>query len=123
MPLTILYTSQNSYAARKQMQMPSPLHDLSYPHIIPNSLSIHLVLRRSLLACLQLVQIPSANRQAALVLIHAFAEVVDVSRACTALCRCVDLLVLLRKVGVLGRVFGGRGRGAAAEPAAYCVAD
>jgi hypothetical protein len=84
----------------------------------------HLVLTRSLLARLELIQVPPANRQAPLVVIHALSELIDVVGACAALLRAhVDLGVLLREVGVLGRVGGGFGRGAAAEPAAYCVAD
>lgn len=95
-------------------------------HRIPISISIScrhpLVLRSSLLARLQLIQIPPADGQAALVLIHALAEVVDVRLAGAALVGSLALLVLLREVGVLGRGLGGRG-GAAAEEAADGVAD
>lgn len=93
----------------------SPPH-LHYP---PSTL----VLSRGRLARLELVQVPSADGQAALVLVHALAEVIDVSR--TRARRLLHLcrgLVLLGEVGVLGRGFGGRGR-AAAEPAADGVAD
>ena len=88
------------------------------------SLSL-LVVRSSLLASLELVQVPAADRQATLVLIHALAEVVDVGRAnAAALLRRVVLLVLLGEVGALGRLLGGgSGRAAAAEKTADGVAD
>src|SRR5262245_34356090 len=77
-----------------------------------------LVLRSCLLTSLQLVQIPAANGQAALVLVHALAEVVDVGLAGAALVRVAHLLVLLGEIRVLGRLLGGRGRAAAGEEAA-----
>ena len=81
------------------MSHPSPTTiSLSRYHEAP----FHLVLRSSLLACLQLIQVPSANRQAPLVVVHALAEVVDIGRARAALRRGVDLRVLLRELGVLG---------------------
>jgi hypothetical protein len=100
--------------------MPSPLQ---INHILLSNIP-HLVLARSLLARLQLIQVPPTNRQAPLVIIHALAKLIHIVRARTALlARHVDLAVLLGEVGVLRRVGGGFGRGAAAEPAADCVAD
>lgn len=82
-----------------------------------------LILPRSRLARLELIQVPPADGKASLVLVHALAEVIDVGRADAALGRGVDLLVLLGEVVVLGRGLGGRGGGAAGEPAADGVAD
>lgn len=82
----------------------SPL--LSYHSILPTT-NTPLVLRSSLLARLQLIQIPPANRQAALVIVHALAEVVDVGLARAALVRLLRLLVLLSEVGVLRGLLGG----------------
>lgn len=84
----------------------------------------HLVLASRSLASLQLIQIPAADGQVALVLVHAGAEVADVLRA--------DRRRLVLRVhrhgavvrlshGLVGRR-GGRAR-AAAEPAAHGVAD
>jgi len=105
-PLETHAYSQKGHADAYTPQMPSPLHvsSLSHHHLpIPVSYTpLHLVLRSSLLACLQLIQVPSANRQAPLVIVHALAEVVDIGRARAALRRGVDLRVLLRELGVLG---------------------
>ena len=81
-----------------------------------------LILARGLLACLQLVQVPAADGQVAVVLRHAGVEVLDVTSAHTGGLGCLRLLVLLCEVGVLGRGLGGR-RAAAAEEAADGVAD
>jgi hypothetical protein len=84
--------------------------------------ALPLVLAGCGLACLELVQVPAADGQAALVLVHALAEVVDVARTCAGRLHLCRVLVLLCEFGVLGRGVGGGG-GAAAEPAADCVAD
>jgi hypothetical protein len=87
-----------------------------------------LVLARRLLARLELVQVPSADGQAALVVVHALAEVVDVGSARAgrghlgSLRHLGCVLVGLGELGVLGRGVRG-GRRAAAEPAADGVAN
>lgn len=81
-----------------------------------------LVLASRLLAGLQLIQIPSTDVQAALVVIHALPEVANLGLASTALLGRVVGLVLLCEVGVLGLLLGRCG-GAAAEPASDGVAD
>lgn len=73
----------------------------------------NLVLSSRSLASLELIQIPAANGQAALVLIHALAEVVDVRGACTRLLRLRRGLVLLCEIRVLRRGLGGGGGRAA----------
>jgi hypothetical protein len=89
--------------------------------------STHLVLTSRRLTRLKLVQIPSTDGQASLVVIHALAELVDVVRACARALHlrdgAVGRLVLRGELGGCGgRGFGGRGA-AATEPAADCVAD
>ena len=96
------------------MHMQSLLHSI---------LARALVLTSSLLASLQLIQVPSANRQATLVLVHAGAELLDVSRARARRLHLCGALVLLCEFGVLGRSLGGCGGRAAAEEAADGVAD
>jgi hypothetical protein len=81
-----------------------------------------LVLRSSRLASLQLIQIPTADSQATLVIVHALAEAVHIIRASAASLAHGSLLVLLLEVGVLRGLLGRR-RGTAAEKAADCVAD
>lgn len=83
-----------------------------------------LVLARGLLARLQLVQVPAADVEVALVLGHAVIEGLDVTsaRAGRLALRHGRLLVLLSEVGALGRGLGGCGR-AAAEETANGVAD
>jgi hypothetical protein len=85
-----------------------------------------LVLTSRRLTRLELVKIPSTDSQTALVVIHALAEALDVVCARTSLSlhlsSCVGGLVLSAELGGLGRGFSG-GRGAAAEPAADCVAN
>ena len=68
-----------------------------------------LVLTSGSLARLELVQVPSADGQAALVLVHALAEVVDVGAACAGRLHLCGALVLLGEVGGLGRRCGGLG--------------
>jgi hypothetical protein len=89
-----------------------------FPH-----LPLSLVLTSGGLASLELIQVPAANGQTTLVLVHALAEVVDVSRASTALllCRGVDA-VLLGELSALGRCLSRR-TAATAEPATDGVAN
>jgi hypothetical protein len=68
-----------------------------------------LVLTGGGLACLELVQVPSTDSQAALVLVHALAEVVDVGATCAGRLHLGGALVLLGEVGGLGRRCGGLG--------------
>lgn len=102
------------------------------PLFLPQSHPLHLsytpylVLRSRRLTRLQLIQIPPANRQAALVLIHALAKIAHVR--VTDLGRLVGLVErVLAVLGLRDRLggFGGRGGGggAAAEEAADGVAD
>jgi hypothetical protein len=96
--------------------VPSP------PHYIPSINRRPLVRGGRLLARLQLVQVPPADGQVALVLCHAVVEALDVASAGAGrLLALLHLLVLLREVGVLGRSLGGCG--ATAEEAAKGVAD
>ena len=89
-----------------------------------NQLHPPLVLSRGLLARLQLIQVPSTDRQAALVLIHALPEILDVACAGTGGGGRVDLRVLLREfVGLLLGGGFGRGRGTAEEEVGKTVAD
>ena len=85
-----------------------------------------LVLASRRLTRLELVKIPSTDGQTALVIVHALAEALDVVRTGTSLSlhlsSCVGGLVLSAELGGLGRSFS-RGGGAAAEPAADCVAN
>jgi hypothetical protein len=88
--------------------------------------SPHLVLTSGLLTSLQLIQIPPANRQIALVLVHALAEIADVLGA--DLGRVVVGVHGVLAVGGLrdglAGLGGGSGRGGpAAEEAADGVAD
>ena len=76
---------------------------LSLLHKIP------LVLASRGLACLELVKVPSAYGQAALVVVHALAELIDVVCACTGGLHLCGVLVLLCEVGVLGSGLGGGG--------------
>lgn len=94
------------------------------PNYHTRSTRATLVLASSRLARLQLIEVPSTDSQAALVLVHALAELVDVVCASAGLrhLRGSRILVLLGELGVLGGGFGG-GRGAATEPAADGVAD
>ena len=82
-----------------------------------------LVLACGSLAGLELIEVPSANVQAALVLVHASAEVVDVVGAGTLGCglRVVGLALLQ----LLLALYRGsrRSRGAAAEETTDCVSD
>jgi hypothetical protein len=61
-----------------------------------------LVLSRGLLTRLELVQVPSTHGQAALVVVHAFAKLVDVVRTSSRLLHLRGVLVLRCEVGVLG---------------------
>lgn len=98
-----------------------------------NALSIpqdaSLVRPSSRLTRLQLIQIPPTNRQTALVLIHALAEIVDIARTRTTRLHLAvgrssrGVLVLCGEIRVLRRRGSRLGRGAAAEPAADRVAD
>jgi hypothetical protein len=81
-----------------------------------------LILASRGLASLELIQVPSTDGQATLVLVHALAEVVDVRRTCASRLHLCGVLVLLCEFRVLGRGFGGCGR-AATEPAADCVTN
>lgn len=85
-----------------------------------------LVLASRGLASLELVKIPTTDSQTTLVLIHALAEALDVVCARAGLRHLggslVGRLVLSREFRILGRGISGGG-GAAAEPAADCVAD
>lgn len=90
----------------------------------PPSDVAHLVLASSSLASLELVKVPAADGQVALVLVHAAAEVGDVLRAHGG--RLVlrvhgDLAVLRLRYGLVGGR-GGRA-GSTAEPATDGVAD
>jgi hypothetical protein len=71
----------------------------------------NLVLTSSLLTSLELVKVPSADGQTALILVHAFAESVDIVRARAR--RLVHLcgvgLVCLCEFGVLRSRLSGRG--------------
>jgi hypothetical protein len=98
------------------------LHHPQPRHFILCTNPSPLVRGRRLLARLQLVQVPPADGQVALVLRHAVVEALDVASAGAGrLLALLHLLVLLREVGVLGRGLGGRG--AATEEAADGVAD
>lgn len=92
-----------------------PLHSIS--------LYYTLVLTSRSLASLQLIQVPPADCQATLVLVHALAERVDVlsARPGLRLRRSVDLVLLL-ELGALGRRLGRRAA-ATTEPAADGMAD
>ena len=72
-----------------------PALDLAYPLLAPHSL----ILASGALARLELVEIPSADGQAALVVVHALAEVANVGLAWSG-------LGLLAEVGLL--VLGGK---------------
>jgi hypothetical protein len=87
----------------------------------------HLILTSRRLTRLKLVQVPSTDSQASLVVVHALAELVDVVRACAGALHlrdgAVGGLVLCGELGGCGgRGFGRRGA-AATEPAADSVAD
>jgi hypothetical protein len=117
--------STNALQRCSSMRVPR----LKYTHhmfAFPLQVSIPLVLASRRLTRFELVQVPSTDSQTTLVLIHTFAEALDVVCARTGLCHLggcgVGGLVLGRELGVLGRSFGG-GRGTASEPAADCVAD
>jgi hypothetical protein len=101
-------------------------HSPSHPCSVPKYLN-NLVLARTRLACLQLIQVPSTDVQTALVVIHAFPEVLNIAlaRAAAVLALLgVVCLVLVCEVGGLGG-FGRRGGlgGGPAEHAAQGVAD
>lgn len=101
-----------------------PLHTGYYPFcfvlLLHQNYSLVLTSRR--LACLELVKVPSTDSQAALVLVHALAEALDVVCAGTRLCHLSGCLVLCGEVGILGRGVGRGGR-TTAEETANCVAD
>lgn len=83
----------------------------------------HLILTRRTLARLELIQVPAADRQVALVVVHAAFKALHFVGADGSLlhvCVCVALLLLLFEGCGLGFCWGG---GAAAEEAADCVAD
>jgi hypothetical protein len=84
----------------------------------------HLVLRGSRLAGLELIEVPAANVQTALILIHAATEVGDVRLAGSGSLVAVGCVgaVVCRVGHGLGRLLG-RSRGAATEEAADCVTD
>lgn len=100
-----------------------PTISLPYLPIMLHPSSL-LVLARRLLAGLELVEVPAADAQVAVVLVHAVVERLDVAGAraggLALALALVGGLVLLRKVGVLSGLGGGR---SAAEEAADCVAD
>ena len=85
-----------------------------------------LVLPSRRLTRLKLIKIPATDGQTPLVIIHALAEALDIIRARSSRrllhCSGVGGLVLRGELGGLRGGFSGRG-GAAAEPAADCVAD
>lgn len=82
-----------------------------------------LVLGSSSLASLELVKVPAADGETALVLVHALAEVGDVGlTGARGLVRGVGVRVLRLDLLRLG-LCRGRGRGAAAEEATDGVAD
>jgi len=81
-----------------------------------------LVLARRLLACFQLIQVPSADSQAALILIHALAERADLALARARRHVCSIAIGLLSRCGLLCWRFSGGG-GPAAEEASHGVAD
>jgi hypothetical protein len=83
----------------------SQAYAISFSH--PLYTSFHLVLTSRSLARLELIQVPPTDSQATLVLVHALAEVVDVSATRTGRLHLCGVLVLLGEVGVLRRS-GGR---------------
>lgn len=82
-----------------------------------------LVLAGSLLAGLELVKVPSADVQRALVLVHALAEVVDVRGTCALLLALVAAGVVCALLEGRGLRLGGRRAGATTEEATDGVAD
>lgn len=97
------------------------LHSLSIQILSP--LHIPLILTSRSLASLELIKVPTADGQTALVLIHTPAKAGDVlgARPGLRLRACVDLVLGL-KLGALRVGLSGRAA-AAAEPAADGVAD
>lgn len=92
-------------------------------HLHPPLTNVPLILASRRLASLKLIQVPSTDVQAPLVIIHALPEVADLGLASASLRRGHVGLVLLREVGRGGLLFsGGRGR-AAGEESADGVAD
>lgn len=91
---------KDNRAARYTIYSIPPLHPSPCP-------SHPLILAGSSLAGLELVEIPSANVQAALVLVHALPEVTDLGLASATLAVVVGGLVLLGKIGGCGLLLSG----------------
>ena len=80
MPLQLFYISRSTVQSLMQMRVHIPSQIcLGLPPLI--SSSTLLVLTSRLLACLQLIQVPPANGQVAIILRHAVVEVLDVTCA------------------------------------------
>ena len=112
-------------AAMQTQSFKSPhLYTLSRPVSRHNHPASDLILTSRRLTSLQLIQIPTTDRQIALVLIHTALEVHHLALAdlggLISLIHPV-LAVLLLSDGLIDRCFGLVA--AAAEPAADCVAD
>lgn len=111
-----------------QMQMQQNAEKLSIASTLNPTpiISSTLILASGLLACLELVQVPSTDVQASLVVIHALPEVADLSLACAVGALSVVgslLLVLLSEVGGLSLLGSGLGGRATGEEPANGMAD
>lgn len=101
------------------------------PQRMASSFASSLVLSSRSLAGFQLVQVPTANSQITLILIHAVPEVADISRASTVLCRVICSRATLPQAAVHGlgrgrsllRLSGSAGRRTAREKASDGVSD